>query len=177
MNDLMIKNRNRVKTICLVGLLIALSLILANFKIFQSIALDSMPAFLGAIIISPAMGGLIGVLGHFFSAMFSGFSLTLPMHFVIMVEMFIVIYIFGVLYEKGAKKSSVINEIIAVAVGIILNGPVSILISGLVAEFLGIMPTMQFVAMMIVPLTIAAVVNIVLAYSLGKVLKNANIKI
>lgn len=173
MSDL---RNNKIRNLCLAGVLIGLSIILANFKIFQSIALDSMPAFLGAIIINPLVGGAIGVLGHFFSAMFSGFSLTLPMHIIIMVEMFVVVNIFGMLYHKGEVKSSEKIKILAVVLAILLNGPVSIAISGVAAEFIGMMTAMQFIIMMIVPLTLASAVNIILAYALGRILKHGNIK-
>lgn len=177
MSELMTKNKSKVRTLCIAGVLVALSLILANVKLFQSIALDAMPAFLGAMLISPIMGAVIAALGHFFSALLSGFSLTLPMHIIIMMEMFIVVYIFGKLYNKEVEKSSSKWGIVAVVTGIILNGPVSIAISGVAAEFFGMMTAMQFIAMMIVPLTIASAVNVILAYALGRILKNANFKI
>jgi hypothetical protein len=50
----------KTKKIVLAALLIALSFIGANIKIMGSIAFDSMPGFLGALILSPL---LIPVLG------------------------------------------------------------------------------------------------------------------
>lgn len=165
-----INSKNRVRLLCISAVLIAISILLANIKIFQSIAFDSMPAFLAGMIISPLIGGIIGAIGHFFTALFSGFPYSLPMHLVIMIEMFIVVYATGYIYRKG-------YGILAVIIGIVLNGPISVVISGIAYEALGAMSTMQFVAMMIVPLTIAAIANVTLAFILGKVLKNANIKI
>ena len=45
------KKRLDVKSLCFSAILIAISVILANFPIFSSIALDSIPAFVGGIII------------------------------------------------------------------------------------------------------------------------------
>ena len=63
-------------------------------------ALDSAPAFLGVVFLSPLLAGVAGLIGHFISALTAGFPLG-PLHVIIAIEMFIVVWIFGVMHKKG----------------------------------------------------------------------------
>ncbi|QKE73833.1 ECF transporter S component [Arthrobacter citreus] len=162
------------KRIVLLSLFIALSAILSNIKIIYSIAFDSLPAFLAAILLSPIAGGVVGALGHLLTAFTSGFPFTVPVHLFIAIQMLVIVWIYGVLFKK-------INKYIAMIVAIILNGPVATILSGLLIAYLNHSFTFKtvssFFILMVLPLTLASAVNIVLAYILQKVMKRANFKI
>ncbi|MEH7610364.1 ECF transporter S component [Gottfriedia acidiceleris] len=162
------------KRIVLLSLFIALSAVLSNIKIVYSIAFDSLPAFLAAMLISPIAGGIVGALGHLLTAITSGFPFTVPVHLFIAIQMLVIVWIFGVLFKK-------MNQYIAMIVAIILNGPVATLLSGLLIAYLNHSFTVKtissFFILMVVPLTLASAANIVLAFILQKVMKRANFKI
>ncbi|PEC49276.1 ECF transporter S component [Bacillus sp. AFS077874] len=162
------------KRIVLLSLFIALSAVLSNIKIVYSIAFDSLPAFLAAMMISPIAGGIVGALGHLLTAITSGFPFTVPVHLFIAIQMLVIVWIFGVLFKK-------MNQYIAMIVAIILNGPVATLLSGLLIAYLNHSFTVKtissFFILMVVPLTLASAANIVLAFILQKVMKRANFKI
>lgn len=123
----------KTKKLVLAALLISLSFIGANIKIMQTIAFDSMPGFLGALILGPFYGGIIGVLGHFLTALTSGFPLTVPVHLVIMLGMALTMISFSYTYKYFSKKSKAAGSIIATIVAVIINGP---LLTFLVAPML-----------------------------------------
>ncbi|MFF3024971.1 ECF transporter S component [Gottfriedia sp. NPDC057948] len=162
------------KRIVLLSLFIALSAVLSNIKIVYSIAFDSLPAFLAAMLISPIAGGIVGALGHLLTAITSGFPFTVPVHLFIAIQMLVIVWMFGVLFKK-------MNQYIAMIVAIILNGPVATLLSGLLIAYLNHSFTVKtissFFILMVVPLTLASAANIVLAFILQKVMKRANFKI
>ncbi|WP_180242402.1 ECF transporter S component [Bacillus sp. AFS029533] len=162
------------KRIVLLSLFIALSAVLSNIKIVYSIAFDSLPAFLAAMMISPIAGGIVGALGHLLTAITSGFPFTVPVHLFIAIQMLVIVWIFGVLFKK-------MNQYIAMVVAIILNGAVATLLSGLLIAYLNHSFTAKtissFFILMVVPLTLASAANIVLAFILQKVMKRANFKI
>ncbi|MEH7347441.1 ECF transporter S component [Gottfriedia acidiceleris] len=162
------------KRIVLLSLFIALSAVLSNIKIFYSIAFDSLPAFLAAMLISPIAGGIVGALGHLLTAITSGFPFTVPVHLFIAIQMLVIVWVFGVLFKK-------MNQYIAMVVAIILNGPLATLLSGLLIAYLNhsftVKTVSSFFILMVVPLTLASATNIVLAFILQKVMKRANFKI
>jgi uncharacterized membrane protein len=162
------------KRIVLLSLFIALSAVLSNIKIVYSIAFDSLPAFLAAMMISPIAGGIVGALGHLLTAITSGFPFTVPVHLFIAIQMLVIVWVFGVLFKK-------MNQYIAMVVAIILNGPVATLLSGLLIAYLNhsftVKTVSSFFILMVVPLTLASAANIVLAFILQKVMKRANFKI
>ncbi|MGL5574912.1 MAG: ECF transporter S component [Sarcina sp.] len=166
MNSIKIKNKTKILVIS--GMLIALSSILANFKIFGSVAFDSMPAFLAGIIINPVIGGVVGLLGHLFTGLTSSFPLTVPIHLIIALEMMITVYIFSKVYK--------INKFLGIGVAILLNGPISVFITGIFHSiFVGGIPVKVFFNTMVLPLTIAGLVNIVIACIIERSVKNVNI--
>ena len=59
-------------------------------------ALDSFPALLAAVLLGPVAGGIVAGIGHIVSALIGGMPLG-PFHFLIMVEMFIFVWLFGVI--------------------------------------------------------------------------------
>lgn len=83
-----------VAAICAVGAAIKVP------AFISTAALDSAPAFLGVVFLSPLLAGVAGLIGHFISALTAGFPLG-PLHVIIAVEMFIVVWIFGVMHKKG----------------------------------------------------------------------------
>jgi len=118
-----VKTRNLVLT----ALFIALSFVGSNVKISGTIAFDSLPAFLGALLLGPVFGAFIGFLGHLFSALLTGFPFGLPTHIVIAFGMAVTMLGFGHSYRllKG-KLPLIIVLIITGIVGVILNGPFSL---------------------------------------------------
>lgn len=119
----------KTKNLVLASLFIALSFIGANIKIMQTIAFDSMPAFLGTLILGPFYGAIIGALGHFLTALTSGFPLTVPVHIVIMIGMALTMISFGYTYKYFSIKSKPIGSISAAIVAVIVNGPVLTLLT------------------------------------------------
>lgn len=146
------------KKMVVTAMMIALSVILSfpQFKINGSIGFDALPAFLGAIILGPILGGVIGFIGHMTSAALTGFLMTPLVHFVVAIFMFISCALFGVarLYT---------NRYVAVVVGIVLNAPVTLAVAAFVIDLSApgaFTPT--FMAL-ILPLTIASSVNVIMA--------------
>jgi riboflavin transporter len=88
--------------IALLAVFCALSAVGANIKIAGSIAFDSLPAFLAAMLLGGPEGAAVGAAGHLLSAMLAGFPLTLPMHLVIAAEMAAICYVTGWLVTKRA---------------------------------------------------------------------------
>jgi hypothetical protein len=161
------KNLNTRKVVSL-ALLIGMSAILSNIKIFETISFDSFPAFFAAMFISPIGGAIVASLGHLFTAFTSGFPLTVPIHLFVMLDMFVIVYLFGKIFKKA-------NPIFAMLIAVILNGPISAIISGWVVHMVvGGMSASKFFLMMVIPLTLATLVNVVLAYLVFKVMKNVN---
>lgn len=146
-----------VKKLVIMALCIALSYIGANIKITQSIAFDALPGFFAAILLGPLLGGAVGLVGHLFTALLSGFPMSLPIHLVIAVMMFVSCVSFGFIYKK-------INPIAGVLVGIMMNGPVSLAVAAIVYDILIAKGAgYGMFAGLLVILTIAAAANIVLA--------------
>lgn len=140
--------------IALSALFIALSYLGALIKLQGTIALDALPAFLGAIYLGPFYGGIIGFLGHFFTALFSGFPMTFPLHFLIAVLMMGTVSVFGYLYRKG-------QTLPASLLGIFLNGPLSLSVLSWAAAMMGLpfQGKVMFLSLLL-PLTAASAVNL-----------------
>ena len=118
------------KTLILIAFFIALSFVGAQIRIFGSIAFDSLPGFLAALLLGPVYGAAIGFLGHLITALTSGFPLSVPLHLVIAVTMAITMYGYGLTYRALEKKcSETFTLAITGIVGTILNGPVSLAFS------------------------------------------------
>ena len=146
----------KTRNLVLLALFIAISFIGSYLKIAGSIAFDSMAAFLGALILGPKYGAIIGSLGHLLTAITSGFPLTLPAHLIIMVEMAITMYVFGLLYKLLSKRGITLSTIISSLVAIILNGPLSLLI---------LVPILGIGIITLIPvLSFAAFLNVFIAF-------------
>ena len=148
-----------VKFITLCGMFIALSVAGAFLKPFgNSIAFDSLPAFLAASMLGPAAGALTGLLGHLISSAIVGFPFSLPVHLIVAVEMAIVMIIYSVLAQK-------INIIVSAVIAVLLNGIVA---TALLIPILGA----PFFAVMVGPLTLVAAINVILAVLLHRALES-----
>lgn len=160
----MIRNESKTSILKLTygGVLIALSAVGALIKISGTIALDSMPGFFAALFLGPIPGAIVGALGHFLTAITSGFPMSLPMHLFLMVVMAAVIYTFGIVYEK-------FGSIPAFIIGVILNGPFAALLSVPASKILGLpFNGWALFSAIIVPLILASIVNIFLAQVIFK---------
>jgi len=137
-----------------VSLLIAFSYLGSLIKIQGTIALDSLPAYFGALLLGPLAGAAIGFLGHLLTAITSGFPMTLPLHLFIATSMALTVWLFGYAAEKT-------NLTFAMLVGAFFNGPVSIFGASAMAALLGLGfsgKTMFFA--LALPLTLTSLVNI-----------------
>ncbi|MCT4621081.1 MAG: ECF transporter S component [Marinisporobacter sp.] len=108
----------KTKRMVIIGMFIALSFVGSYIKIpspLQSIALDSMPAFLGGLTLGGGTGALVGFIGHILTSANAGFPLSLPIHLMIAIVMSITVFSFSVTYKR-------INMIVAGIIGVVLNG-------------------------------------------------------
>ncbi|MBO1263492.1 ECF transporter S component [Proteiniclasticum sp. SCR006] len=158
--------RNKSQVLVLMSLLVAFSYLGSLVKIQGTIALDALPAYLGALLLGPLPGAVIGFVGHLLTAVTSGFPMTLPMHLFIAILMALTIGIFGCLAEKTN------NLFLAGLTGVFMNGPVSTLGASYLAAMLGLgfSGKVMFFAL-ILPLSLTSLVNAAGAVALYKVLK------
>lgn len=95
--------RQKLRKLVLTAMIAAICAVGAMIKVptfISTAALDSAPAFLGVVFLSPILAGIAGLIGHFITALTSGFPLG-PLHIIIAVEMLSVVWVFGVMHKKG----------------------------------------------------------------------------
>ena len=162
-NPVNVNTKMNTKSLVLVALFLALSFVGANITIFSSIALDSFPGFVAALLLGPLYGAAIGFLGHFFTALTSGFPLSIPIHLAIAVSMAVTMLGFGLTYKALKKKIPMAgNLVITGIVGVILNAPVSLGFSmGTLALIAGWEAALGLLAMLPI-LLVASAINVVL---------------
>ena len=114
-----------------------------------TVALDSLPGYMAAVLIGGWGGAVVGMLGHLLSAWTVWFQLGIVIHLYIAVQMAVYVGIFGYLFGKGQK-------VLAIVVAIVLNGIVA------PALMIPLYGTGFFYAM-VLPLAVGSAVNIVLA--------------
>ncbi|KPU45132.1 hypothetical protein OXPF_12590 [Oxobacter pfennigii] len=152
------------KTIIMMGLFIALSIIGGYIKIpnpvTSSIAFDSLPAFLASLVLGGLPGAAVAFLGHMLSAALGGFPMSLPIHLVVAVEMGIIMVVFSFIANK-------INLIVAIIAGIILNG----IVSPVILIFIPNLGLPVFLASLL-PLMAASIFNVILAAVVFSSIKN-----
>ncbi len=136
------------------GCLVALSIIGAQFNVFGSIAFDSLPGFLGAILIHPLLGGLVGLVGHMMTALFSGFPMTLPVHLITACMMFVSCAVYGYAYRRW-------HAVIGILLGLVVNGPIALFIAALYMQVAMGIPFYGTIITLLIPLTLAAGVNVI----------------
>lgn len=150
------------------ALLIALSFIGAQLKIFGSIAFDSLPAFLGTLLLGPLPGAIIASLGHLLTALSSGFPMTLPVHLVIALGMGLTMVATWYTFKFVEKISNdIIGLIVAVGVASLCNGPVILMFC---APLLIPIITWPGVIALLFPLSLVGGINAFLAALLFKTL-------
>ncbi|HHU30524.1 MAG: ECF transporter S component [Bacillota bacterium] len=146
------------KKLTVLALLVALCAVGGFIKIPSptgTVALDSLPGFLGAALFGGWGGAVVGFLGHLFSAATVAFPFGIAIHLYVGVQMAVYVSIFGYLYRKGYK-------IPAVIAGVALNGVVAPL---LLVPIYG----SGFFLAMLPSLSVGSAVNIVLAAALAQV--------
>jgi len=152
-----------IKTLVLAALFISLSFIGGNIRIFGTIAFDSLPGFLAALVLGPVYGGAIGFMGHLITALFAGFPFGVPLHVVIGISMAITMLGFGFAYNFLKNKISKPKALLLTgAVGVLLNGPFSL---GLSMGAMWVMAGREAALglMMLAPILVgAAVINVAL---------------
>lgn len=94
----------KVKDLAIVALFVALAFVLSNVRLYGSIAFDSVPAFLALLLWKDYKAGLIGGLGHIFTATLSGFPFGQITHALITILMFVML----IIAAKMIKKWSVV---------------------------------------------------------------------
>ena len=167
---------NKTKKIVIMALLIAVSFVGANIKIFGTIAFDSLPGFLAALLLGPWYGAAIGFLGHLLTAMTSGFPLSIPMHLVIAVTMAITMLGFGYSYIALKNRISETAALITTGVvGFILNVPFSLACSMMLLAAIAGREIALGLLVMLLPLAIASAANIILAITVFKSLKRIGV--
>lgn len=142
------------KKLATLAILLALCVIGANIKIMGSIALDSFPAFIGAIVLGPFAGAFLGFFGHMISALLAGFPNTLPVHLVIAALMALCMFCYAWTRKKFAKNK-IAASVVSMVVAYFINVPLDLLV---LYPVLG-----QVVFVLFVPLTLATWVNLGLA--------------
>jgi len=158
--------RTNTQKLTITALFIAISFIGANISVFGTVAFDSLPAFLAALLLGPWYGAAIGFLGHFFTAMTSGFPLSVPLHLVIAVGMAITMLGFGICYRLLENKASEkLNLAITGAVGTVLNAPVALSLSMAALAIMAGREAAMGLLVMLPMLVLVSVVNIVVAFA------------
>ncbi|WP_044747989.1 ECF transporter S component [Bacillus alveayuensis] len=97
-----------VRTLALLIMFLSLAVLGSMLKLpaaLGSIALDSAPALVAAALLGPRRGAFIAVLGHLFSALFAAFPLGV-FHLLVALEMGLLIYVFGLLFQREWRKSA-----------------------------------------------------------------------
>jgi len=166
------KTNISTKNLVIVALFIALSYVGSYLKLFGTIAFDSLPGFLAALVLGPVYGAAIGFLGHVFTALTSGFPMG-PLHLVIAASMAITMLGYGYTYKALVNRMPVAGALsITGVVGVILNGPVSLALSiGFMAITIGTEAAMGLLALLPM-LVIAAAANVAFSIVIFKSLSS-----
>lgn len=154
----------QLKKLTLTAMFAALCVIGGFIKIpspIGSLALDTVPALLAVVVLSPALAGIAALIGHLASALVSGFPLG-PFHLLIAVEMFVIVYLFAQLHRNG--KSVLKWVFFVIANGVLALVPFIYLIAP--AFFISMLPAV-FIATA-VNATIAVIVMPVLSRAFSR---------
>lgn len=147
-----------------IAILIALSGVGALVKIPSptgTVALDSAPGFFVAIAFGPLEGMLVAGIGHIFTALTTGFPLSLPVHIFVAVQMAVYAYIFWLICKKinlvtGIIITTILNGLLSSAFMIPIGGP---------GMFASLLPS----------LTIGALINLLVATAAYKIVSQGNL--
>ncbi|WP_051586002.1 ECF transporter S component [Caldanaerobius polysaccharolyticus] len=141
----------------MVAVLIALGAVGATVKIFNTVALDSLPGYFAALYLGGWYGAIVISVGHMLTAITSGFPLGLLNHLYIAAQMAVYAYLYRVAYKKAKAYGAVI-------MGTILNGPVA---SVLMVPVMG----WGFFATWVLPITLGSLINTFLAVLVYEVMQ------
>lgn len=142
-----------IRTMTAYALLIALCAIggQIHFGVY-SIGFDSSPAFVGALMLGPVAGAVLGALGHLATAASTGFPLSVPIHVAIAIIMAGTGASIGYITKQ---MTSSFSYIVSGIVGYIINVGIGI------AVIAWMMQSIEVAAFIFVPLSLAYALNYV----------------
>ena len=142
-----------IRTITAYALLISLCAIggQIHFGVY-SIGFDSSPAFVGALMLGPVAGVVLGALGHIATAASTGFPLSVPIHVAIAIIMAGTGASIGYITKR---MSSSFSYVVSGIVGYIINVGIGL------AVIAWMMQSIEVVAILFVPLSLAYALNYV----------------
>ena len=142
-----------IRTITAYALLIALCAIggQIHFGVY-SIGFDSSPAFVGALMLGPVAGAVLGALGHIATAASTGFPLSVPIHVAIAIIMAGTGASIGYITKR---MTSSFFYVVSGIVGYIINVGVGL------AVITWMMQSIEVVAILFGPLSLAYALNYV----------------
>ncbi len=153
--DVHYARKRTLRNLSLAGLFFTLSLLGANVKFFgNTIALDSAPGFLAALLLGSGYGGFVGAAGHVFTALISGMPLSPIVHIITAVSMAIIMMLHGYLARKIGNSFGAV--IVRILIAILMNSIVATLP---LIPILGI----GVIVSLWLPLAFATGVNVVIA--------------
>jgi uncharacterized membrane protein len=142
------------KVVSGLAMLTALSVVGAMIKIpaiVGSVALDVFPALLAAVLFGAGAGAVVAAFGHLLSALIGGFPLG-PMHFLIAVEMAVLVWMFGRFYKNNKVLASVLFII-----GNAFVAPLPFMFLMNVGFYLGIVPSLLIGSVINTVIVLAAI--------------------
>lgn len=146
-----------VRRLTTVGMLLALSYLGSLIKIPTPVgttAFDSAPAYFSGLLLGGSWGALVGFAAHLFTALVSGFPLSLPVHLVVAIGMGGSVLLFSRLWRQ-AKPLAIVGALLA-------NGVLLPLCLALWPSF-----TLQAIIFTMVPyLLLATLLNLVVVIGL-----------
>lgn len=150
------------KQMVLIGMFIALAFVGSFVKIpspFGTVALDSAPGFIAAMLLGPVPGAIVAIMGHLLTSLNVGFPLTIPIHLLIAIEMALICFLVGIIFRKASL-------FLALAVGLLLNGVAAPASFILIPQF-----GLPFFTVMLIPLLIGSVINLIIVAIVVRALK------
>lgn len=127
--------------------------------VVTTLALDSLPGFCYALLFSGGEGAVVAAVGHLITAALRGFPYGIPVHIGIMLGMALAAWLLGVIAAKS-------KQWLGMLAALVVNG---LLLPAALIPLLGV----PFFAVSVLPLTVAAAINLVLAAAIARVLRVA----
>ncbi len=142
-----------IRTMTAYALLIALCAIggQIHFGVY-SIGFDSSPAFVGALMLGPVAGAVLGALGHLATAASTGFPLSVPIHVAVAIVMAGTGASIGYITKR---MTSSFSYVVGGILGYIVNVGIGL------AVIVWMMQSVEVVTILFVPLSLAYGVNYV----------------
>lgn len=147
--------QEKLRYLLLAALISAICVIGSFIKVpgfITSAALDSAPAFLSVFFLPPLYAAAVGAIGHLATALTSGMPLG-PFHFLIALEMFVILFIFAKLHQH--KLTWAKWPFLIVANGILAPLPFYFIISP--AFYFGALPSLVVASIINVGIVIVCV--------------------